>query len=136
MELRMRIPGSQRPVQQFNDQVRLVVVSPTGRACSFSAHDECGRILVESSRQPLLDACRALIAEGADPNAWVIMRHQGSDVDALRSKVGLAARLTVMGTSFVPLEDDEKEPPRLMPAPHSARIEISDARPSGRCSAA
>jgi hypothetical protein len=50
---------------------------------------------VLSSRVPLLEACRSLVAEGVDSNAWVIMRHAGSATDALRTKVGIAAKLTV-----------------------------------------
>jgi hypothetical protein len=47
------------------------------------------------SRQPLLDAARILLAEGADPADTVAMRHAGSDHDAMTATVGAAERLTV-----------------------------------------
>ena len=54
-----------------------------------------GRVLVRSSRQPFLDAARVLVGEGHDPGMVISMRHGGSAVDALRAKLGVAARLTV-----------------------------------------
>jgi len=54
-----------------------------------------GRLLVSRSTQPLFDACRALIAEGVDPATPIVMRHAGSDTDALRATVGAAAGLTI-----------------------------------------
>jgi hypothetical protein len=54
-----------------------------------------GRMIVTRSTQPLLDGCRVLIGEGIDPVSRVVMRHAGSDKDALRSTVGAAAKLTV-----------------------------------------
>jgi len=54
-----------------------------------------GRVLVQSSRQPLLDAARVLVGEGHDPSVMVAMRHAGGTADALRAKLGVAARLTV-----------------------------------------
>jgi hypothetical protein len=50
---------------------------------------------VKRSAQPLLDGARALLAEGTDPAARLTMRHAGSAYDALRSTVGIAAKLTV-----------------------------------------
>jgi hypothetical protein len=54
-----------------------------------------GRVLVQLSRQPLLDAARVLVGEGHDPGAIITMRHVGSATDALRARLGVAARLTV-----------------------------------------
>ena len=54
-----------------------------------------GRVLVRSSRQPFLDAARVLVGEGHDPSVMVAMRHAGGTADALRAKLGVAARLTV-----------------------------------------
>ena len=81
-------------IQQFNDHVRLCVVAPNGVPGHFSAEVN-GQPVVVSSRQPLLDAARVLIALGADTNSWIVMRHRGSDVDALRTKIGIAAALVV-----------------------------------------
>jgi len=51
--------------------------------------------ILSSSRQPLLDAARALLAEGIPPETPIMMRHQGSETISLRSTVGEAAKLTV-----------------------------------------
>jgi len=80
-------------VQSLNANVRLVEIAPTTASC-FSATVN-GELLVISSRQPFLDACRCLLNAGADPNSWVVMRHAGSEVEALRGKLGILSRLTV-----------------------------------------
>ena len=121
--------GRERPaVQQFNADVRLVVVSPSGAPDHYSAHDYRGRLLVASSRQPLPDSCRVLLSEGADPNAWVVMRHAGSNTDALRTKVGIGAKLTV--------EDGPDGRPRFRPyrpyplalSPHKRKTDLPLSR--------
>jgi hypothetical protein len=61
-----------------------------------------GREIVTRSTQPLLDGARALLAEGIDPRTRIVMRHTGSDTDALRSTVGAAAGLTVEEGESVP----------------------------------
>jgi hypothetical protein len=63
-----------------------------------------GRVLC-TSRQPLLDAARVLIAEGHHPSAPIVMRHDGSGVDSFRTTLGKAASLTV--------EEDAVRGPRL-----------------------
>jgi hypothetical protein len=40
------------------------------------------RVVVRRTIQPLLDGCRALIAEGYDPGSRIVMRHDGSGIDA------------------------------------------------------
>jgi hypothetical protein len=52
------------------------------------------RILCRS-RQPFLDGARALLALGLPPETVLVMRHAGSDTEALRSTIGAASRLTV-----------------------------------------
>ena len=84
---------SQPATQVYNSNVRLIEVTPTSPGC-FSASVN-GDILVISSRQPLLDACRRLLEAGADPNSWVVMRHAGSEVETLRGKIGILAKLAV-----------------------------------------
>jgi hypothetical protein len=120
--------GRDRPaIQQFCHHIYLVVVSPNGAPGCFSATVN-DRLMVLSSRQPLLDACRALLAEGVDSNAWVIMRHAGSPTDALRTKVGIAAKLTVAEgdrgvprfRSWKPMQLREGSPPVHFPAPARA----------------
>jgi hypothetical protein len=72
----------------------LLIVEPVGRRGKFAARLD-GRLLVRSSRTPFLDAARALIAEGVDPSTVLVTRHAGSEVDALRARLGVAAGLTV-----------------------------------------
>jgi hypothetical protein len=58
------------------------------------------RSIVEASRTPFCDGARALLAQGlAAPGDLLVMRHTGSQHDALRAMVGVAARLTVDETS-------------------------------------
>jgi hypothetical protein len=47
-----------------------------------------GRVLVQSSRQPFLEAATVLVAQGYHPGAMITMRHAGGLVDALRAKLG------------------------------------------------
>jgi hypothetical protein len=60
-----------------------------------------GRVLVETSSTPFLDAARVLAGEGVDPATKIAMRHEGKDYDALTSTVGIAAGLDVKGDHFV-----------------------------------
>ena len=115
--------------RQSSGHIHLVVVSPNGVPGCFSATVN-GRLMVLSSRVPLLDSCRALLAEGVDSNAWVIMRHAGSATDAMRTKVGIAAKLTVAEgdrgvprfRSWKPMRLREGSPPMRLPAPAGATI--------------
>lgn len=47
------------------------------------------------SATPFFSSARALMREGADPEAILVMRHEGSEVVALTGKLHLAAKLTV-----------------------------------------
>jgi hypothetical protein len=58
------------------------------------------QVLLCRSAQPLLDGARALLAAGCDPSAALVMRREGSDLDALRTRVGVAAGLTVDETNI------------------------------------
>jgi hypothetical protein len=71
-----------------------IIVAPiAGRAGYYTARCD-GRLLCRS-RQPLLDGARELLASGFSAEAAIVMRHAGSQIEALRSTVGAAARLTV-----------------------------------------
>ena len=54
-----------------------------------------GNVIVTATRQPFLDGARALLAEGANPQATIILKHPGSETDCLRARLGAAAKLTV-----------------------------------------
>ena len=80
-------------VQLYNNNVRLIEVAPVGPS-TFSASVN-GELLVLSSRQPFLDAARVLQSRGVYSNSWLIGRHAGSDVEAVRGKICVLAGLTV-----------------------------------------
>ncbi len=111
-----------------------IVVSPVrerpGRYTAGLEGDD--RVPVASSRQPFLDSARKLIERGYDPEAVMVMRYAGSDTKSLRSKVGVAARLTVdehNGTRFAnwkPLSRSAGAP-GIAPNKHAATTLASDA---------
>jgi hypothetical protein len=55
-----------------------------------------GDRMICSSRQPLLDSARLLLAEGVAPDTRIEMRHAGADHIALQAKLGEAAKLRVV----------------------------------------
>jgi hypothetical protein len=69
----------------------VIVVSPLSGG-RFEAR--VGDLVICVSRQPLLDGARVLLAD-YPPETALIMRHAGSNTDALRSTIGAASRLTV-----------------------------------------
>lgn len=71
-----------------------LIVTPSS-ANKFEARFEGQTQILCTSRQPFLDAARALLDQGYDPDNILLMRHEGSDVDSLRGKLGVAATLTV-----------------------------------------
>jgi hypothetical protein len=77
----------------------IITVSPIGRG-RFEARVG-DRIILKSSRQPLLDAARVLLAEGIPPDTRITMRHAGANHDALSSTVGKAAGWMVLETPAV-----------------------------------
>jgi hypothetical protein len=92
-----------------SDQVIEIVIAK-GKRSNGTPHpslfdcwvENSGRLLC-TSRQPFLDAARALVALGCHPNTILVMRHAGSSVEALRASLQVAARLTVdecNGTRF------------------------------------
>lgn len=86
-----------------------------------------GRRIVTRSTTPLCDAARALLAAGADPAAPLVMRHAGKDRGALRSTVGVAAKLTV--------KDDSGGKPvsrRWSPSPFDGRSAVPVRPPMRR----
>jgi hypothetical protein len=92
-----------------SDQVIEIVIAKGKRSNGtphpflFDCWFENSARLLCTSRQPFLDAARALLALGCQPNAILVMRHAGSSVEALRASLQVAARLTVdecNGTRF------------------------------------
>jgi hypothetical protein len=71
-----------------------IVVAPVKKPGRFEARLG-GELLIASSRIPFCAAARALIAQGRDLDATLIMRHRGSDAVALHARLGTAAGLKV-----------------------------------------
>jgi hypothetical protein len=75
-----------------------LALSPVAGRPGFYAADLGGCRVVAASRQPFLDAARALLALGVPPGAALAARHVGSAIVAMRSTVGEAAALAVEET--------------------------------------
>ena len=69
----------------------VIEIVPLG-AGRYSASVD-GAEIVASSRQPFLDAARALLARGTAVGEPIVMRRRGVAADALRSQVSIAAGL-------------------------------------------
>jgi hypothetical protein len=88
----------------------MIIVTPTARRPGhYDARLEDGCVIVRGSRQPFLDAARALIKRDADPSIILEMFHDGATHHALRAKLAHAAKLAV--------EDRIRggKPPRFVP---------------------
>jgi len=77
----------------------------TSRGQPFDAFHQ-GRHIT-TSRTPFYAAARKLIEQGHDPQSILVMRHEGSDRDCLRQRLGDAAKLT--------LEEDSRKGFRFRP---------------------
>jgi hypothetical protein len=63
--------------------IRLVVTPES--AGRFTARMEgMGELIVSSTRQPLVDGARVLLAQGYDPGALLTMRHEGKAYDSFQ----------------------------------------------------
>jgi hypothetical protein len=81
-----------------------------------------GQLIVARTRQPLLDGARALLAAGHDPDTIAVMRHAGSDADALTGRIGTAARFYVEESGHGPvLRSLRNTPPRAVDRPPIAQ---------------
>jgi hypothetical protein len=97
-----------------------VIVSPTAdNPGRFDASLD-GRYLVTSS-SPFIDACRILIEQGADPDAQAVMRHAGSDVDAMHGRLGNVAGTGVRGTRITRAAEASPAPHRRLAPPQGNR---------------
>lgn len=77
-----------------------IIVRPTeGRPGFYSTGIAgAGELFIRPSRQPFLDAARALLAAGADPSQEIELWHDGADYYSLHATVGAAAALMVEET--------------------------------------
>jgi hypothetical protein len=84
------------PVHRPNEPLLIII-----REATPGRHEAWHRqVLLCRSAQPLLDGARALLAAGCDPSAMLVMRREGGNLDALRTRVGVAVGLTVDETNI------------------------------------
>jgi hypothetical protein len=82
-----------------------IAVTPSPTAGKVTAISSDGHILTTST--PLLDSARYWQALGADPTAVITtIWSTGTAPWSLRSTIGHAAKLTVMGERFVPYKGE------------------------------
>ena len=74
--------------------IQLTIAPRPGTPALFDAY-VCDRLIC-SSRQPLLETARVLLAGGIAPDTQIEMRHASADHVALRATVGTAAELRVL----------------------------------------
>lgn len=72
--------------------VVLILAPVPGRPSYYRTTDAAGRVVVQASRQPLLDAARALAAPGVPPETIVTASHRGAAIVAIRTSIGEAAK--------------------------------------------
>jgi hypothetical protein len=98
-----------------------IVARPNGRGRYDALH--AGETLVKSTSIPFLAGCRALLARGFDPDAVAVMRHEGSNTDSLRGRIGKAAELAV-------LEMERGNAPRFIKyRPYEGAVEVRGCPP-------
>jgi hypothetical protein len=121
------------------EQPLAIIVAPVGRG-RFRAWLDRRPELVRSSSTPFLSACRKLLELGYDPTRPAVMRHCGTNHDAVLSTIGAAARLTVRedggGPRFAHLTSDAPPPrdgsssitPTTSPVPQPPHIRANLGR--------
>jgi hypothetical protein len=78
-----------------DNDIILIISERETRNGIFDVHIEQRYLL--SSPSPFIDACRHLLARGYNPAGTVVMRHEGSDVDALHGILGRVAGVEIAG---------------------------------------
>src|SRR5262245_20253377 len=82
-------------------------VKPAGKGQFWAFNDGfLGAMIGQPSSQPMLDAARVLLELGCDPGEVIELWHEGASEWALRSTIGVAARLTV-------IDRPSRSPPRF-----------------------
>ena len=84
-------------------QPRVVTITaiPLG-AGQFEARCD-GEVIVVRTRRPLLDGARALLDAGHTPETVAVMRHAGSDVNALTALIGVAVAYYIEESAYGPV---------------------------------
>ena len=61
-----------------------MVVTPEAAGRFTARLESTGEVIVASTRQPLVDGARALLAQGFDPGTPLTMRHEGKAYDSFQ----------------------------------------------------
>ena len=105
------------------EPIRIIIEELKPKRTHFAARLEKGRVLIASTRCPLLESARLLLAEGHDPETRLELWHKGAA--SMTGLLGKLARLTVdegtTGPVFrrIALEtsaDPSREPSSASPA--------------------
>jgi len=82
--------------RQHGRNMIVLVAAPNPRRFTFNVRIEhSDRFLVRSTYQPFFDSARRLLDLGHDPETILVLKHEGSPTEALKSTIGAAGRLTV-----------------------------------------
>jgi hypothetical protein len=112
-----------------NTAIRLVVTPEADpqRVGRFTARlESTGGLIVTSTRQPLVDGARELLARGFDPATLLTMRHDGSTHDSFQPlPIGQWVGWTYEESGTKPLRRV-----RWMPFPTAAGTQKSGSEPS------
>ena len=117
----------------INTKATVITVTPTVRRPGL--YDACPRWRLRYChrfRQPFFDSARQLLDLGHDPTTVLVMRHAGSDTDALTGRIGAAAKLRVKGSRKGPPRFVAWDPPRRVEALARARAERVTGVADGR----
>ncbi len=87
-------PSQRSPETLVPSQPIFLIIEPVNRRGLFAARLAKDSPVLCTSRKPFADAARLLIGEGIDPETILISCRTGQDHVSLRSRVGLAAKIT------------------------------------------
>jgi hypothetical protein len=106
--------------------IRLLVASEADSPGRFTARlESTGELIVASTRQPLVDGARVLLAQGFDPGTPLTMRHEGSAHDSFQPlPIGEWAKWT-----YTESEKHALKRQRWMPLPADRERQKSGSEP-------
>ena len=108
-----------------NTIIRLVV-TPEAPGRFTARLESTGDLIVTSTRQPLVDGARELLARGFDPSALLTIRHEGKSYDSIQAlPIGKWAGWTYTEGETTPLRCV-----RWMPRPSVREGQKSGSEPS------
>jgi hypothetical protein len=103
-----------------------LVVAPEGLGRFTARLESTGELIVEGTRQPLVDGARELLARGFDPAALLTMRMEGKTFDSFQPlPIGQWAKWT-----YKEGEKDALRRTRWMPLPTDRGWQKSGSEPS------